>query len=81
MIDVPTEASALFAMTELETVLKGGDARQAAAAILSRFDDLAQGIAAHQRSGPSPSEYSRMDAIGNAIAAARDIVIAVSPAK
>jgi hypothetical protein len=70
--------SACFAMTEIEERLNGPDGCSAATAILSRLDNLAEEIAAHQRSGPSPDEYSRAKVIGDAIAAARAVVISIS---
>jgi hypothetical protein len=79
MLDAHSGPPADFAMTELEEALKGPDGKSAAAAILARFDNLAEEIAAHQRSGPSPRDYARAEVIGNALAAAREIVIAISP--
>jgi hypothetical protein len=75
MLDAHASESALFAMTELEEKLKGPDGESTANAILSRLDDLAAGITAHQQSGPSPHDYSRAEVIGDAIAAARRVVI------
>jgi hypothetical protein len=79
MFNAHTGEPARFAMTELEEALKGPDGKLVAGAILSRFDNLAGEIAAHQRAGPSPRDYAKAEAIGNAIAAARKIVIAISP--
>jgi hypothetical protein len=79
MFDAHTAQSAVFAMTELEEKLKGPDRKSVARAILSRLDELAAEIAAHQRAGPSPSDYAQAEVIGNAIAAARAIVISISP--
>jgi hypothetical protein len=72
------ESAAFIAMTELEEKLKGPDGKTASDAILSRFDNLAEEIAAHQRAGPSPRDYAQAEVIGNAIAAARGIVILTS---
>jgi hypothetical protein len=69
---------AVFAMTELEEKLKGPDGKSVADAVLSRLDELAAEIAAHQRAGPSPRDFAQAEVIGHAIAAARAIVISIS---
>jgi type III secretion system (T3SS) needle YscE family protein len=71
------ESAAFFAMTELEEKLKGPDGKSAANAILSRLDNLTAEITAHQHSGPSPRDYSRAEVIGDALAAARTVVISI----
>ena len=78
MFNARAAESNSFAMTELEERLNGEDGRSAATAILSRLDKLTEEIAAHQRSGPSPDDYSRAEVIGDAIAAARAVVISIS---
>jgi hypothetical protein len=78
MFNAHTTESACFAMTELEEALKGPDGKSASDAILSRLDNLAAAIAAHQRAGPSPRDYAQAEVIGNAIAAARRVVISIS---
>ena len=78
MFNARSTESVCFAMTELEERLNGPDGETAATAILSRLDKLAEEIAAHQRSGPSPSDYARAEVIGDAIAAARRVVISIS---
>jgi hypothetical protein len=81
MFNAHSGESTCFAMTELEEKLNGPDGELAVTAILSRLDNLAEEIAAHQRAGPSPHDYSRAEVIGDAIAAAREIVIAISPVR
>jgi hypothetical protein len=81
MFNAHSEEPAWFAMTELEEALKGADGKSAASALLSRLDELAGEIAAHQRAGSSPRDYAQAEAISNAIAAARKIVIAISPVR
>jgi hypothetical protein len=78
MFNADTGESALFAMTELEEALKGPDGKLVASALLSRLDNLAGEITAHQHSGPSPRDYAQAEVIGSANAAAREIVIAIS---
>jgi hypothetical protein len=78
MFDAGAGCPACFAMTELEERLNGPNGEQAATAILSRLDKLAEEVVAHQRSGPSPADYARAEVIGDAIAAARSVVITIS---
>jgi guanylate kinase len=78
MFDARAGESVRFAMTELEERLNGRNGEQAATAILSRLAKLADEIAAHQRSGPSPGDYARAEVIAGAIAAARSVVITIS---
>jgi hypothetical protein len=79
MFNAHTGESTWFAMTELEEKLIGADHDLVKGALLSRLDKLAAEIAAHQRAEPSPRDYAQAEVIGNAIAAARKIVIAISP--
>ncbi|QOZ76307.1 hypothetical protein XH83_13140 [Bradyrhizobium sp. CCBAU 53351] len=70
-----------FAMTELEERLYGRDRLAVIAATLARLDHIAAGIAAFQRSGPSPGDYARATTIGNAVAAARGVITGAHPAR
>ncbi|MBR0988375.1 MULTISPECIES: EscE/YscE/SsaE family type III secretion system needle protein co-chaperone [Bradyrhizobium] len=68
-------------MTELEERLYGSDRIAVIDATLARLDQIAARIAAFQRSGPSPVDYARATTIGNAVAAARDVVTGAHPAR
>lgn len=78
MFNARAAEPAHFTMTELEERLNGPDGFSAATAILSRLDYLAEEIAAFQRSGPSPDDYSCAEVISDALAAARAVVISIS---
>ncbi|PDT90834.1 hypothetical protein CO669_07615 [Bradyrhizobium sp. Y36] len=76
----PHDISGL-AMTELEERLYGNDRLAVITATLARLDHIAARIAAFQHSGPSPVDYTRATTIGNAVAAAREVITGAHPAR
>lgn len=81
MAEIEPHGISGLAMTELEERLYGRDRPAVIAATLARLDHIASQIAAFQRSGPSPVDYARATAIGQAVAAARDVVTGATPAR
>jgi hypothetical protein len=65
-----------FGMTDLEERLRGPDSKTTRAALVARLEQLAGEFATKLKTGLSPADYARADAIANALAAAREIVIA-----
>lgn len=65
-----------FSMTDLEERLRGPDGKTTRAALTARLEQLTGEFAAKLKSGLTPADYAKANAIAKALAAAREIVIA-----
>jgi hypothetical protein len=74
--DAPPAQPIDFGMTDLEEKLRGPGGKAARAALISRLEQLGSEFAAKLKSGLTPADYAKADAIAKALAAAREIVIA-----
>jgi hypothetical protein len=65
-------------MIEIEATLRGANGKVAADSLIARIDQLIQKIETYKNSAP-PDEYSRLETVNKALAAARGIVLGISP--
>jgi hypothetical protein len=75
MLNIRGGDSTLFAMTEVEHALMDPDDHSTVTNILTRLEELAAEIAAYQATGPLAHDYHQAKVIGEAIAAARRVVV------
>lgn len=64
-----------FAMTDLEAELMGPGAQAIRDALLARFGALQACIRETMNAGLAPAEFARAQAIDNALAAAKEVVL------
>ncbi|MEN3386708.1 MAG: Type secretion system, cytoplasmic component of needle [Hyphomicrobiales bacterium] len=64
-----------FPMTDLEAELMAPGAQAVQAALVARFEALQARIRETMDAGLAPAEFARAQAIGNALAAAKEVVL------
>jgi len=64
-----------FGMTDLEDGLRGPEAREIQAALLTRFTELGEKIAARMKEGVAPAQFGDLKQVYDAVASAHMIVL------